>query len=233
MGMKKTGKLMSIILSAILLLSLSACGEEEGTSSAASPIQAQAESSESTVSAPEESSSALESSAPSESSASETAGSSAESEVTKNIMPDVDTGNEQFQNAFAENAIDQQYNWDFGNAASVSTMIQISNETANKWRYMVDAAYESVMGIAAEGDREAIKNAQDEWVNGLDAKLQQIRDEGDTGDSAGALDVSTQILMVYRDRTAELCSIQFALNGTLPSFEVPESAATDGGGIMG
>ena len=98
-------------------------------------------------------------------------------------------------------------------------MVQACNDAAQRWKNMIDVAYQSVLDLSDDSQRESVKETQDQWAAVLDQKLQEIRyDAGDGADalwkSPGAPCCSTG------ERAAELCSIQYAIDGTLPSFEV-------------
>ena len=229
--MNATKRIAALLLCGALLLSASACSQQalktagpESSSSASSVSSREESSAVSSENSKPESSSQASSEAPSSSEAAPSTPQKPtvtddDSSAGTEYLPSIETGSENFQKAFAGNAIDSQFELEYSRSTSATLMVQACNDAAQRWKNMIDVAYQSVLDLSDDGQRESVKETQDQWAAVLDQKLQEIRD--DAGDGADApLEIARGAMLLYRERAAELCSIQYANDGTLPSFEV-------------
>lgn len=147
-------------------------------------------------------------------------------EGTTEYLPPIETEDEQFQKAFAGNAIDSQFELEYSTSTSLTLMSQACNHAAERWKLMIDIVYQEVLELAGEDDRNSIKSAQEEWAAGVGGRLQEIRDAAQEA-SGGALEAARSTMLLYRERAVQLCELQYSLNGTLPDFtaELPEEGA--------
>lgn len=133
---------------------------------------------------------------------------------TESVKPEA----EDFETVFSQNPIDQQYDKDYGQAASFSMMRQACNTAAKSWENMIDVAYRAAMDAVSEEERAKLQEEQDLWADELDGKIEEIRAAaGD--DNEGVLDSARQIVLLYRERAKELCKLKYDVDGELPAFE--------------
>lgn len=235
--------ILTAALCALTAMSMAACNENTGESSAADLSSASESTAEVSASSETEGSlvsesSASESSVSSEGSvSSEASESSIEPESSESdfgtiideeeedsgtgyvVVPGVEIGSDEFKAEFDKNPIDEQYNSDMQLAASPSKVQEIIMVAADSWRNAADTAYGDA--VAVSEDAEALKTDQEEWKAQLETAEQSIRDN-----AADGLTGEFEIMLYYRDRTAQLLNI---VNDSTGSFVQPDGALRGAG----
>lgn len=222
------------IASVMLLMSLTSC-ENAGTSSEINSTASEAasimesskpESSSSELNSSEASSEASELS--SEAPLSSMAGDSDLIEIGEdlNFVPEPETSDDAFKEAFKSNPIDEAYSDAISMAASSSMILESYDNATSQWKRMVEIAYASALEVAP--DAEALTAAQDEWNASLSMNIEDIRAEINENDPDSQYYVLQKIMLYYRERAAALCEVYYQANGSLPSFEEAMSTEAKG-----
>ena len=221
---RKRNRIFCLIFCALLLLSSAACSQHENeSSSSSSQLQ------ESISSAPQETPEPTPTQEPDPTPSLSQAETPAWSGTVTDgeggnteYLPPIETGSEEFQQAFSGNAIDSQFELEYSTSTSLTLMSQACSHATERWKLMIDMVYQDVLGLAEEADRDSIRASQEEWSAGAEERLQEIRNAAQ--ETGGALEAARGTMLFYRERAAQLCELQYEINGTLPDFnaELPE-----------
>lgn len=144
------------------------------------------------------------------------------------LLPEIKTGDAEFDRRFAENPIDGPFQFNYLLCSSTASMAAVCEETAGQWKNVIDTAYRAAMALADDAGRQTLKAEQDRWAAGLEDSLAAI--ESGPGDE---FEKPLEALQLYRQRAAELCKAKYDLDGELPPFEGAVSSANSEGGPVG
>lgn len=141
------------------------------------------------------------------------------------LLQDITEGSEDFKNEFAANPIDTQFRENFGNATSTTQLGDAIYDTTEKWKTMVSVAYQALLdSCSTDEERENAKTVQTQWADEIDQKLENNASVAQSDPIEAAL----LNLNTYRDWAAELCSLKYDINGTLPSFDTENAPVAAG-----
>lgn len=144
------------------------------------------------------------------------------------LLPEIKTGDVEFDRRFAENPIDGPFQFNYLLCSSTASMAAVCEETAGQWKNVIDTAYRAAMALADDAGRQTLKAEQDRWAAGLEDRLAAI----ESGPS-DEFEKPLEALQLYRQRAAELCKAKYDLDGELPPFEGAVSSANSEGGPVG
>lgn len=126
-------------------------------------------------------------------------------------LPEIE-GPERFVELFLKNPIDEYYLNEMETAASVSMMLNVTNNSMKYWEAEVNSVYSELM-IELGEDSEAfkkIKVEQNAFSNDLVVATNEIREEAEknvTGSMVN-IEISYRLMLLYRGRAVELlCSL--------------------------
>ena len=157
-----------------------------------------------------------ESSAPPAESSVSTAPPESEASSGSDVVNSIATGDEAFDEAFAENPIDASYRLAQEDAYSTTDMLQLANDYAAIWENEVDSAYKRLLDEAGAEEREQVRAEQEQWVAETPAALQAIAEQAEAeGGSLSRVTAASAVMEYYRTRASELYRRLYELDGSL------------------
>ena len=120
----------------------------------------------------------------------------------------------EFEEAFADNPIDQKLEEDLAAASSTGLVLQAYNQAASLWQQLIQTAYEQAGEVLSTDSYALVQQEQGDWEAGLDPELQNIRAQHGEDEMSAAKD----IVNYYKDRAKALCQAVYDATGQLPEF---------------
>lgn len=190
-------KLTVLALAAAFAFSVTAC------SSSSSSENSESGESSAQSSASEESTDSTTSSETTETSTAPIDGSS---------MPDPTAGDDAFKSLFAQNAIDSDYLSEINSAQDVVSSVRAGNSAATRWKSQIEISLDELKELDSSAyDEQA--SAQETWENGLDAATENVKANITTDGSLGNIEAAYNVMLLYRERAAEVLYQIYQING--------------------
>ncbi len=127
------------------------------------------------------------------------------------------TSNDTFNEIFAENSLDKEYNTEQQNAGTSSQMRQITAKYSAKWKDKVSEIFEdldSMLSDRAE-EHEKLLQSQDEWISGLGEVENSFYSEADGAGTEALIAAEAAVMNYYKGRAAVLLEQIYELNGEI------------------
>ena len=128
------------------------------------------------------------------------------------------TSNDTFNEIFAENILDKEYDAEQQNAGTSSEMRQITASYSAKWKSKVDEVFAEIDGILEDNpdEHEKLIQSQDEWTGGLADVESSFYSEADEGaGTEGLIAAEAAVMNYYKGRAAILLEQIYELNGEI------------------
>ncbi len=206
-GRQSTMKINSI-LKKLTVLALAATFAFSVTACSSSSSSENSESGESSAqsSASEESTESTDGTASSETTETSTA------PIDGSSMPDPTAGDDAFKSLFSENAIDSDYLSEINSAQDVVSSVRAGNSAATRWKSQIEISLDELKELDSSAyDEQA--SAQETWENGLDAATENVKANITTDGSLGNIEAAYNVMLLYRERAAEVLYQIYQING--------------------
>ncbi len=127
-------------------------------------------------------------------------------------MPDPTAGDEAFKSLFSENAIDSDYLSEINSAQDVVSSVRAGNSAATRWKSQIEISLDELKELDSSAyDEQA--SAQETWENGLDAAVENVKSNITTDGSLGNIEAAYNVMLLYRERAAEVLYQIYQING--------------------
>lgn len=127
------------------------------------------------------------------------------------------TSNDTFNEIFAENSLDMEYNSEQQEAATSSEINQINSSYSEKWKEKVKQIFNELDSMLQDmpEEHEKLVKSQDEWTNSLDDAESSFYSEASEGGTEGLIAAGTAVMNYYKGRAAILLEQIYELNGEI------------------
>lgn len=127
-------------------------------------------------------------------------------------MPDPTAGDDAFKSLFAQNAIDSDYLSEINSAQDVVSSVRAGNSAATRWKSQIEISLDELKELDSSAyDEQA--SAQETWENGLDAATENVKANITTDGSLGNIEAAYNVMLLYRERAAEVLYQIYQING--------------------
>ncbi len=127
-------------------------------------------------------------------------------------MPDPTAGDDAFKSLFSENAIDSDYLSEINSAQDVVSSVRAGNSAATRWKSQIEISLDELKELDSSAyDEQA--SAQETWENGLDAATENVKANITTDGSLGNIEAAYNVMLLYRERAAEVLYQIYQING--------------------
>lgn len=203
-------KIIALALVAVMAVSVTACSNSSSNNDSSSSAESSvSEASENN----DESSSDAESSAETDETSTESStGETNEAPIDGSSVPDPSAGDEDFKKLFAGNAIDSDYLAQINTAEDVVSSVRAGNSAASRWKSQIEISLDELKSLDESVYNEQ-KTAQETWEKNLDATIENIKSSQTTSGSLANIESSYNVMILYRERAAEVMYQVYLANG--------------------
>ncbi len=135
-----------------------------------------------------------------------------ETPIDGESMPNPDAGDEDFQTAFSGNAIDTDYLSAINTATDVVASVRAGNNAKTRWNTQIEISLDTLKELD-ESVYEEQEKAQEEWEASLDSAVEKIKANITTDGSLGNIESAYNVMLLYRNRAAEVLYQIYLING--------------------
>ena len=203
-------KVICFALVGTMLISSSACSSSSSDTSSESSTESSIGEDEEVV--VEDSEVSEETTDETSESSTEESTESSETPIDGESMPAPDAGDEDFQTAFSGNAIDTDYLTAINAATDTVSSVRAGNNAKSRWSTQIEISLDTLKELD-ESVYEEQEQAQEEWEANLDSAIEEVKANISTDGSLGNVESAYNVMLLYRNRAAEVLYQIYLING--------------------